>query len=160
MESFGMANRRKKTPPIDGPEFIVSREFFDRYFERPLPPSTFFDRVDEGKILRWPHIQGKFYLNASLQRLGLPTEKELPKTCPGRSLEDICRLAFTILDPILFPAPPWLLNIEAIDSVVADHATRLADQYRDKVAALGTPEEKLAYFGGALDAQFLIEADT
>lgn len=154
-----MATRRKRTPPIDGPEFIVSRDFFDRYFENGLPPSTFYDRVEEGKILPWPAMKGKFFLNASLQRMGLPTEKELPKAVPGRSLEDVCRLAFTLIDPVLFPAPPWLLKVEAIDSVVADHAERLADQYRDKLATLKTPEEKLAYFGGALDAQVLIEAD-
>jgi len=154
-----MANRRIKTPPIDGPEFIVSRDFFDRYFERPMPTSTFHDLVNKGKILAWSHLRGRYYLNSSLQRLGLPTVSDLPKDSPGRSLEDICRLAFTLIDPLLFPAPPWLLAEEAIDAVVADHASRLADQYRDNVAVIKTTEEKLAYFAGALDAQFMIEAD-
>ena len=154
-----MSSRRKHARPIVEPEFIVSREFFDRYFERPLPTSTFFDRVDEGKILAWPHMKGRYYLNASLQRLGLPTVTALPEATRTRSLEDIARLAFTIIDPDIFPAPPWLLTQESIDAVTADHARRLADQYREKVQAQRTTVEKLQYFAGVLDAQFLIEAD-
>ncbi len=154
-----MANRRKKSSSIVEPEFIVSREFLDRYFERPVPTSTFHDLVNKGKILAWPSMRGRYYLNASLKKLGLPTVNELPQDSPSRSLEDTCRLAFTLIDPLLFPAPPWLLAAETIDAVVADHATRLADQYRDNVTALRTTEEKLAYFGGALDAQFMIEVD-
>ena len=156
---MGVSNSQKQAPSIVEPEFIVSRETFDRYFERPVPTSTFHDFVNKGKILSWPHMRGRYYLNASLQRLGLPIVTDLPKASPRRSLEDICRLAFTLIDPLLFPAPSWLLAAETIDAVVADHAIRLADQYRDKVAALRTTEEKLAYFAGALDAQFLMEAD-
>ena len=151
--------RKSTSQPLVGPEFIVRRQAFDRYFERPVASSTFFDLVDGGKILAWPHMKGHYYLNRSLRQLGLPTVTTLPEAARTRSLEDICRLAFTLIDPLLFPAPPWLLAEEAIDAVVADHASRLADQYRDNVALLKTPEEKLAYFAGALDAQFMIEAD-
>ena len=113
--------RKPPSAPPDTPEFIVSREFFDRYFERPMPTATFYDRVDEGKILRWPEIRGRYYLNASLKRLGLPTVTELPEAVHSRSLEDIARLAFTMIDPRLFPAPSWLLTEEVISVVDADH---------------------------------------
>lgn len=104
-------------------------------------------------------MKGHYYLNRSLSRLGLPTVAELPEEIRARGLEDIARLAFTIIDPEIFPAPPWLLPVESIDAATADHARRLADQYRDGVQAQRTTEEKLQYFAGALDAQFLIEAD-
>ncbi|MCB1064277.1 MAG: hypothetical protein KDN20_15345 [Verrucomicrobiae bacterium] len=154
-----MASRQKKASRIDGPEYIVSREAFDRYFERPLPSSTFYDLVEKGEIIAWPHMRGRYYLNASLQRLGLPTASELPKAVMARSMEDICRLAFTLIDPVVFPAPPWLLSADAINTVVADHATRIAKQYGESVTSLNTIEEKLAYLGGVLDAQFMLEAD-
>jgi hypothetical protein len=41
-----------------------------------------------------------------------------------------------MIDPILFPAPSWLLAEETIEVVVADHAVRLTDQYRDKFAVV------------------------
>ena len=154
-----MANRRRKAAPIDGPEYIVSRETFDRYFERPLPSSTFYDLVEKGEILPWSHMRGRYFLNASLKRLGLPTVSELPKAVMARSMEDICRMAFTLIDPAVFPVPPWLLSADAINTVVADHATRIAQQHRESVASLESTEEKLAYFGGVLDAQFMLEAD-
>jgi hypothetical protein len=60
----------------------------------------------------------------------------LPKPPAAPSLEDIIRLAFTLIDRDLFPAPSWLLPAEAIDIKDADHARRLADRHRDKVEAL------------------------
>ena len=90
----------------------------------------------------------------------MPTVTEFPEADRKRSLEDIARFAFTLIDPVLFPAPPWLLATEVIDAATADHARRMADQYREKVEAIRTTEEKLAYFGGALDAQCKIEADS
>lgn len=113
-----MSNSRKQAPSIVGHEFIVYREFFDRYFERPLPTSTFHDFVNKGKILALSPTRGRYCLNASLQRLGLPTVSDLPRASPSRSLEDICRLAFTLIDPLLFPAPSWLLAVEAISAQV------------------------------------------
>jgi hypothetical protein len=151
--------RKSTSQPLAGPEFIVRRQVFDRYFERPMASSTFFDLVDGGKILAWPHMKGHYYLNRSLRQLGLPTVTALPEAARTRSLEDIARLAFTIIDPDVFPAPPWLLTEESIDAATADHARRLADQYRERVQAQRTAEEKLHYFAGVLDAQFLIEAD-
>ena len=156
---FAMANHQKKVPNFDGPEYIVSREAFDHYFERPLPSSTFFDLVSKGEILAWPQMRGRYYLNASLQRLGLPTVAELPKAPSNRSVEDILRMAFALIDPVVFPTPPWLLASDAISAVVADHASRIAKQHRESVASLESTEGKLAYFGGVLDAQFMLEAD-
>jgi hypothetical protein len=151
--------RKATSGASQGPEFIVRREAFDRYFDHPIPSSTFFDLVDDGKILAWPQMRGRYYLNRSLKKLGLPTVTKLPEPVRKRSLEDIARLAFTLLDAIVFPAPPWLLTEEAIDATTADHAGRMANQYREKVEACESIEEKLAYFAGVLDAQVLIEAE-
>jgi hypothetical protein len=35
----------------DCPEFAVTREAFNRYFEKPMPTSTFHDFVNKGKIV-------------------------------------------------------------------------------------------------------------
>ena len=121
--------RKPPSAPPDAPEFIVSREFFDRYFEKPMPTATFYDLVEEGKILRWPEVRGRYFLNASMRRLGLPVVAGLPEARPGRSLEDIARLAFTLIDPRLFPTPSWLLAEEVISAVDAGHARRLADDF-------------------------------
>lgn len=151
--------RKETSRASQGPEFIVRRQAFDQYFDRPMPSSTFFDLVEDGKILAWPQMRGRYYLNRSLKKLGLPTVTELPEPACTRGLEDIARLAFTIIDPIVFPAPPWMLTEEFIDIMAADHARRMADQYREKVETCKSIEEKLAYFAGVLDAQVLIEAD-
>ena len=56
-----------------------------------------------------------------------------------------------MIDRTIFPEPSWLLSVETIDMKDADHARRLADQYRDTVEAYDQVEFKLAYFQGALD---------
>ena len=61
----------------DYPRFIVSREHFNRYFEKPLPTSTFHDLVNKGKIIPMEGMRGVYQLNNSLRRLGLP---EVPFT--------------------------------------------------------------------------------
>lgn len=149
----------KKSHVYDGPEFVVTREFFDRYFEKPMPTSTFHDLVNKGRILQWPNMRGRFLLNASLYRMKLPTVDRLPVEQSKRSLEDITRLAFTLIDPDLFPAPSWLLSVEALDELECDHARRLAEQYRDRVESYASPEEKLGYFGGVLDAVYMTKED-
>lgn len=135
----------------DCPEFAVTREAFNRYFEKPLPTSTFHDFVNKGKIVPMKGIRGFYLLNDSLRRLGLREVRELPKPPPARSMDEIVRLAFTLIDQNLFTEPSWLLHVEAIDAKDADHATRLADRCRDKVEAFDHGELKLAYFQGVLD---------
>ena len=143
----------------DFPEFPVKREVICSMFTPPLPKSTFYDRVNEGKIIPMPKLSGYYLLNASLHRLGLPLVKELPAQVGARSLEDITRLAFTLIDPALFPPPPWLLLVEAVDARDWDHAKRIADQNRDKIALMEHVHLKLGYFGGVLDAAVLAEQD-
>lgn len=70
-----------------------------------------------------------------------------------RTTEDILRLAFTMIDHELFPAPSWLLTVDALDLKDADHARLLADLHREPVNEFDSAVEKLAYFGGTLDAQ-------
>lgn len=132
------ALRNDTTRGIDGssatasdcPEFIVSRGHFNRYFERPLPTSTFHDLVKKGKIIPMKDMRGFYLLNNSLRRLGLREVRELPKPPATRSLEDITRLAFTLIDRNLFPEPSWLLHVEAINVKDDDHAARLADHVK------------------------------
>jgi len=133
------------------PEFVVTRESFNRYFEKPLPTSTFHDLVNKGKITPFKFMRGHYLLNDSLRRLGLRQVRELPKPPPAPSLDDIVRLAFCLIDRKLFPEPAWLLHVEAIHAKDADHAVRLADRYRDRVGAFDNAELKLAYFQGVLD---------
>lgn len=136
----------------DSPEFVVTREAFNRFFERPMPTSTFHDLVKKGRITPFKHMRGHYLLNDSLRRLGLREARELPQPLPEPGLEEIVRLAFCLIDPRLFPAPSWLLPAEAISAKDADHAVRLAEKHRDEVEALEHVELKLAYFQGVLDA--------
>jgi hypothetical protein len=152
-----MPSNRSKT--FDGPEFIVSREFFNRYFEKPIPKSTFYDFVNGGRIIPWSLMRGRYLLNESLHRMGLPTVEDLPVEHPRRSLEDITRLAFTLIDPDLFPSPPWRLSVEVLPQIDLDHARRVADQHRYYVEDYSSPQEKLKYFGGVLDAVYLSMED-
>ena len=102
---------------------------------------------------------GYFLLNASRVRLGLPPVKELPGGMGERSLEDVTRLAFTLIDPRIFPAPPWMLTVDAVSAKDFDHAQKIAAQNREKVTMMDHVELKLAYFSGALDAAVLQAQD-
>ena len=82
----------------------------------------------------------------------------LPVEPESRSLEDIVRLAFTLIDRGLFPEPSWLLQVETIDLKDADHARRLAEDHREKVECFEHVTLKLAYFQGVLDAAVLQRA--
>ena len=64
-----------------------------------------------------------------------------------------------MIDPKVFPEPSWLLGVEAIELKDADHARRLADQYRDAVQSFGHVELKLAYFQGVLDAAWKTDTE-
>ena len=141
------------------PEIVVRREGFDKFFDPPLATSSFHDLVNRGKIIPMNGMRGFYLLNESLRRMGLREVKELPSTADKRSLEDIVRLAFTLIDPRLFPAPSWLLAEDGINILDAEHARRLSNEHREKVEAQDHVELKLAYFQGVLDAHVLIEAD-
>jgi hypothetical protein len=154
-----MSRQVAKSESANHPEFVVCREGFDRFFDKPLPTSTFHDLVNKGKITPFKHIRGMYYLNASLRRLGLKEVAELPKAPPQPSLENITRFAFTMIDPDLFPAPSWLLFTEVIEERVADHALLLADKHRDNVEALDDVRVKMSYFQAALDAAAALDAD-
>jgi hypothetical protein len=141
----------------DFPEFPVKREVICSMFTPPLPKSTFYDRAKEGKIIPMPELPGYYLVNASLHRLGLPLVRQLPDPPEQRSIEDLVRLAFSLIDRNLFPSPSWLLHVEAIDAKDTDHALLLAARYRDAVQAFAHVELKLAYFQGVLDGASVIE---
>ncbi|MFT5106659.1 MAG: hypothetical protein ACI9UA_002283 [Pseudoalteromonas tetraodonis] len=138
-------------PRSDYPDFGVRYETISGYFEPPLARSTFHDKVQDGTIVPMKGMRGFYLLNESLRRLGLREVRELPTEPESRSLEDIVRLAFTLIDHEIFPDPSWLLHVEEIDLNDADHARKLADQYREKVASLDSIPLKLSYFQGVLD---------
>jgi hypothetical protein len=158
-EATPMSRKSKGGTEKTLPEIVVRREGFDKFFDPPLATSSFHDLVNRGKIIPMKGMRGFYLLNESLRRMGLPEVSEKPSAVGRRSLEDIARLAFTLIDPRLFPAPSWLLAEEGISVVDAEHARRLANEHREKVAAQDHVELKLAYFQGVLDAQALIEAD-
>lgn len=141
------------------PEIVVRREGFDSFFDPPLATSSFHDLVNKGKIVPMKGMRGFYLLNESLRKMGLPEVSEIPSAARNRSLEDIARLAFTLIDPRLFPAPSWLLTEEKISLVDAEHARRLADEHREKVEARNQTELKLAYFQGVLDAQMMMQEE-
>lgn len=121
-----MASQSSKSPLTGNPEYAVRRETISRYFEPPLPRSTFHDFVNKGIIIPMKRLRGFYLLNASLSRLGLREVLKLPEAPAKRSLEDIVRLAFSLIDPLLFPPPAWLLAVEELDMKDADHARRVA----------------------------------
>jgi len=148
-----------KAPPTGYPEFAVRREGFDRYFEKPLARSTFHDQVSKGILIPLKGLKGFYKLNESLRRMGLREVPSLPNPLLKRSAEDIARLALTLIDPVAFPAPSWMLNVEALDMLDADHALLIAAQHTEPISALATLAEKVDYGAGVIDAQVMIEAD-
>lgn len=151
-----MARKVEKENMDDFIEFPVKREKFCAMFSPPLPKSTFYDRVREGKITPMKQCSGYYLLNISRVRLGLPPLKQLPGGVKDRSLEDITRLAFTLIDERIFPAPPWMLTVDVVSAKDFDHAQRIAVQNRDKINMLDHVELKLAHFAGVLDALYMV----
>lgn len=147
----------REKPATDFPEFVVTRESFNRYFEKPLPTSTFHDLVNSGKITPFQHLRGHYLLNASLRRLGLKEVRELPQPPPTPSLEDIVRLAFSLIDHELFPEPSWIMYADGIEVKDVDHALRLADLHRNEVQSFDEAGLKVNYFQGVLDAAFMMQ---
>jgi hypothetical protein len=143
--------------PTGYPEYAVRAEVIGRFFDPPLASSTFHDLVKKGKIVPLKDLRGFYKLNDSLRRLHLREVQELPTPPVEPGLQDITRLGFTFIDPLLFPAPQWTLAVEVIDPKTCDHALRVAEQHRASVEALDHVVLKLAYFQGVLDVAFMIE---
>ncbi len=55
----------------------------------------------------------------------------------------------------------WLGSLveEDLDSRDADHARLVADLHRESIEGLDSIEEKIGYFGGVLDAYFMMDAE-
>ena len=153
-----MKSSSSKASPTGYPEYAVRRETISAYFDPPLARSTFHDLVGKGKIIPIKGLRGFYKLNDSLRRLGLREVPNLPQDSK-RTTEDILRMAFTQIDPLIFPAPAWMLGEDELDPKDVDHARVLAAVHREYVDGLTSAEEKLAYFGGVLDAQAVLEAE-
>jgi hypothetical protein len=134
----------------DNPEFGVRYETIRDFFSPPLARSTFHDLVNKGQIIPMKGLKGFYLMNESRRRLGFKELREIPKG-ETRSMEDVVRLAFTLIDDLLFPAPSWLLHVGSICVEDVDYAVALADRYRDQIDSYAEVELKLAYFQGVLD---------
>ncbi len=154
-----MSKSTSKSAPTGYPEFAVRRGGFNPYFDKPLPRSTFHDMVGKGIIVPLKGLKGFYKLNDSLRRLGLREVPSLPSPLPKRSAEDIARLALTMIDPVAFPAPSWLGDVEALDPLDVDHALLIADQNAAYINDLPSLELKIAAGAGVIDGQVMIEAD-
>ena len=141
-----------KAPPTGFPEYAVRRETISGFFDPPLARSTFHDFVNKGIILPIKGIRGFYRLNDSLRRLGLREVPKIPKEDSRRSQEDVLRLAFTLIDAVLFPVPGWLMREGEVEFREEEHARLLADLYRPEMESLGSYQEKLALAAGLLDA--------
>lgn len=105
-------------------------------------------------------IRGFYRLNESLKRLGLREAPCLPVDASKRSIEDIFRLALTMIDPTIFPMPPWAIVQEEWDLQEIDHAKHLAEMHWEAIESLESFQEKVAYVAGALDAQAELDAES
>ncbi|MCW1886735.1 hypothetical protein OKA04_18495 [Luteolibacter flavescens] len=141
--------------PPGTPEFAVDRDTLIGFFHPPIGKSTFHDLVGKGLILPVKGLRGFYRLNESLVRLGLRPVASMPKDT-ARSGEDLMRWAFTMVDPILFPSPSWMLRDQPTD-LERQTAQLIASVHRLHVEAFESVEEKLAYAAGALDAQNLLD---
>ena len=148
---FRVARASTKPSESGFPEFAVRRETIGRFFEPPMPRSTFHDLVNKGRIIPLKELRGYYLLNESLRRLGLREVKEPPSMVSERNMEEILRLAFHLIDPLVFPVPGWVLNEEELPYRDIDHAKEHAARHRDDVMALKGAEEKHAFLEGVID---------
>jgi hypothetical protein len=63
------------------------------------------------------------------------------------------------MDPEVFEAPSWLLNVEAIDPADLHHAESIIALHTDAVTLLAEDRMKQAYLQGVLDAATMTAAD-
>lgn len=150
-----MSKSSARSDPTGYPEYGVRKEVICGFFTPPMPSSTFHDRVNEGIIVPIKGMRGFYKLNDSLRRLGLREVPEVPQKVATITTEDIVRLAFHAIEPDLFPAPVWLLDVEAIDGRDVDHATLLMGRYAEAVGALATAGEKHSFMQGVLDVDYI-----
>ncbi|MEI7908512.1 MAG: hypothetical protein WCK77_02645 [Verrucomicrobiota bacterium] len=80
-----------------------------------MASSTFYDLVNKGKIVPMKGLRGLYCLNDSLRRLGLREVPSLPDVT-RRNAEDLVRLAFTLIDPDIFPVPSWMAREDPLDA--------------------------------------------
>jgi hypothetical protein len=154
-----MKKSSQRNEPTGYPEFGVRKEVICGFFSPPMPSSTFHDRVNEGIIVPIKGMRGFYKLNDSLRRLGLREVPEVPQKLATITTEDIIRLAFHAIEPVLFPPPAWLFDVEVIDGRDVDHATLLMERYADPVTALGTDGEKQAFMQGVLDTDYIMQTN-
>jgi hypothetical protein len=125
-----------------------------------------FLKVDPKTVFNWAKsgIIPEAFRVGKTARFSLDAVKaSLDLKCPDlskskRTTEDIVGLAFSMIDPVVFPAPPWMLVEKDLDPRDADHARLVAELHRESIEGLNTIQEKIAYAGGVLDAQLMMEA--
>ncbi len=146
-----MSKSSSKNEPTGYPEYAVRAEVIGRFFDPPLASSTFHDFVNKGMITPMKGIRGFYKLNDSLRRLGLRELAKLPFEVTVRTPEEIIRFAFLTIDPVVFSAPSWLLDVETIAEADVHHAQSIIALHHAAVAELSDNSDKLAYLQGVLD---------
>ena len=154
-----MSKPTSKRPASNFPEWVVCRDGISAFFDPPLPSSTFYDLVEKGPIVPMKGIRGRYLLNESLRRMGLREVSAITKSNPKLSIEQVIRFAFCLIDSDVFPEPSWMLEDEAIEMALFDHARVIVEQHAEKVMELVLPNLKLAYLQGVLDAKHLEEKE-
>jgi excisionase family DNA binding protein len=126
-----------------------------------------FLKVDPKTVFNWAKsgvIPEAFRVGKTVRFSLEAVKASLEIKCPDmgkskRSTEDILRLAFSMIDPMVFPAPAWMLVEDDLDPRDADHARLVADRHRESIGRLTSIEEKIGYAGGVLDAQLMMDAE-
>ncbi len=142
----------------NSPEFAVSRETISAFFHPPLAKSTFYDLMTQGKITPMEVPKGMYKLNATLKRLGLKPVAALPRKTSERSIQDIVRFAFSLLDPKTFPTPSWVMYCDDIPFRDQQQAIEMADLFRADLESFRFSSERSSYAAGVLDAYFELES--
>ena len=143
--------------PSRHPEFAVNRETISSFFNPPLAKSTFYDMVSSGKVVAMKGIKGMYLLNQSLKRLGLREVSALPEKKSSRSMKEIIRLAFSLLDPAIFPTPSWVIFSEETPFRDQQQAEELAELFREDLESLKSPAERVQFLAGVLDGYHDLE---
>ena len=149
---------RKPPPskePSNLPEYVVRKEVLMRYFKPSISDSTFYELVNKGVIVPFKHLRGYFKLNESLRRMGLKEVPHLPEEMPPRSVEEIIRMAFHLMEPDVFPAPTWMLFTEQITEAEASVARDCIERHQAALKDCESDALKQVYLQGVLDVEYM-----
>ena len=143
--------------PADFPERAVDPEIIMRFFAPPIGKSTFYDLVAKGRIVPLKHVRGRYRLNESLARLGMPPVRELPTTPdPTEREQRLVAFALHLAAPDIVAAPSWLLDDDDLTVAEKSHVVLTALQVDFEMRDITGQQERLGFVQGVLDAFHLV----